>query len=347
MRVRQLLSSAVFLLSLPCGSYASSISVFSPGSGVPETISPIPSDFGTVSGSYLIPNDSSGQLLAVPFGGGKPTVFATIPGMTISGIFIPAGYGALSGDFLVTGNGNAAAVAPTGSVTNLALGNSVQGSTVAPSTFGANAGKVLLGNTLPSGGSQILTLNANGTTSVFVNLPGILDAFTLGFAPAGFGSVGGDLLVTDGDAGVIYDVSPAGVVSRFTTVPTDVGGLGLRQFAFAPVGFGIYGGDLFLSVAGSQNGGGSLGSVDILNSSGALVADLLQGTITTPYDPRGLYFVSSNQLLIADSATGDVLSVAPNAFTSVTPEPESLTLFATGVLALGAVVRRRVARTSA
>jgi hypothetical protein len=67
---------------------------------------------------------------------------------------------------------------------------------------------------------------------------------------------------------------------------------GLRWIAFAPAGFGNYGGDLFVSVAGRNGGGGTHGAIDVLNGSGQVVAHYKQGADLGPLDPRGLYFTA-------------------------------------------------------
>ena len=91
---------------------------------------------------------------------------------------------------------------------------------------------------------------------------------------------------------------------------------------------------------------GSLGSVDVLSGSGTLVADLVQGTVGMPFDPRGLYFVDSSQLLIADSDPS-ILAGTPAAFTAVTPEPSTFGLLLLGVGAIKAQARYRKHRRSA
>jgi hypothetical protein len=334
---------------LPIAAWCGPITIFSGPAGytLPETITPIPVGFGAVGGNYFVPDAATSQLLVVPAAGGAPTPFAAIPGGIVSGLFVPAGYGSLSGSFLVSGGGSAATVSPTGTVTPLSLSaTALEGATVAPAGFGSVGGKILLGN-VNGFTTQILVLNPDGTTSVFATLAAS-DPFTLGFAPAGFGSIGGDLLVTDGSSGKIYAVDASGNASLFDTLPipavTDVT-TGLRQFTFAPSGYGSYGGDLFVSVSGSADGGGSLGSVDIVNGSGSLVADLLEGTVGQPYDPRGLYFASNNQLLVGNAEPGEILSVTQDNFTStVTPEPPSVSLLALGIC--GVVVLRVRARNS-
>lgn len=169
------------------------------------------------------------------------------------------------------------------------------------------------------------------------------------FAPTGFGAYAGDLLVTDGTSGNIYAVNAASVASIFATLPVPVLGggavAGLRQAAFAPAGFGAYGGDLFVSVSGSQTGGGVSGSVDVVDRTGAVVAVLQQGTVGMPFDPRGLYFPNSNQLLIADTDPG-ILSAPPGAFTA-TPEPSSWILLFTVALPAALLTRSRRGRSAA
>ncbi len=339
----------ILLLALPAISRADSVTTFSTGGYlVPETITPIPIGFGSVGGNYFVPDASADKLFVMPAAGGAPTAFTTIPGSLTGGMFAPSGYGSLSGNFLIVGNGRAVSVNASGTVVPLTLSNDTLAATVAPTGFGSYGGKILLGNVESNGVSDILVLNPNGTTSVLASLgtqnsSGSPSTFSMGFAPSTFGQYAGDLIVTDSSSGKIYVITASGQVVVLATLPTPTvtsQTTGLREFAFAPAGYGAYGGDLFVSVSGSQNGGGSVGSLDVVNSSGTEVADLLQGTNASPLDPRGLYFVSSNQLLLSDADPG-VISITPTALNSTTPEPSSWALLLTGTLALFVMLRGR------
>lgn len=86
-----------------------------------------------------------------------------------------------------------------------------------------------------------------------------------------------------------------------------------------------------MSVSGSSNGSGTYGSVDVINSAGQFVGVISQGTVGEPFDPRGLYFASSSQLLIADSDPS-IYSAPVSAVTLPTPEPATARF---GLAALG------------
>ena len=208
-----LLVSLFFVALLhPLVGLASSISTFSGGGFMlPETVTPIPPGFGTVGGGYFVPDYNANMLFVVPAGGGAPTAFANLPpgfGGLISGLFVPAGYGTLSGQFLMTGAtdsssvGATFAVSASGVVTQVYPRDFFRGSASAPLGFGTVGGKILVGDDTGTP-TLVSVLNADGTTSQLATLDpaGNFDPFGMGFAPATFGAIGGKLLVTDGNSG--------------------------------------------------------------------------------------------------------------------------------------------------
>jgi hypothetical protein len=130
-------------------------------------------------------------------------------------------------------------------------------------------------------------------------------------------------------------------VNYFTTIPLVNDEAGLRQMAVAPTGFGPYGGDLLVSVAAINGGGGVFGAVDVINGQGNIVATLSQGALGAPLDPRGLYFESNSQLLIAN-ADPSIYSVSPSDFVAV-PEPGTFGALSLA-LGLGAICFYRRSR---
>jgi PEP-CTERM motif len=216
---------------------------------------------------------------------------------------------------------------------------------IAPAGFDSAGGQVLLANEGFATAPTVDTLNTNLGLSVLpgATFPSGTEPFGLAFVPSGFGSLTGDLLISDSNSDAIYALSPSGTLSLFTTVPFGPGQLGLRQMAFAPAGFGAYGGDLLVSVSGSNAGGGIAGSVDVLNGAGQVIAFLAEGTVGMPYDPRGLYFPDSTHVLIAD-ADPSILSAQSSDFTPgspAIPEPASVMLVGSGLVGLGFARRRK------
>jgi hypothetical protein len=355
--------------AVPSNAAPTDITTYAPGT-LPEDIVPVPSGSGFPSG-YLVDNPtqgfsgSAGQILNVPSGGGTPVPFVTFSSpqtlLPIAGAFLPSNYGAAAGQFFAAGvtNGNlgqsqAALISSTGGITALpnltGVGlNGYAGTAIAPSTFGtAPAGTVFLSNEGPTGGpGGVYTLNpattpSGMTVTQFASISGG-QPFGLIFAPTAFGSVGGNLLVADSVSGKIWAVSSTGSVSLFATVPLATGQVGNRDMVFAPAGFGAYGGDLLVSVSGSNRGGGVAGSVDVLNSSGAIVAFLATGVAGAPYDPRGLFFPDSTDLWVNNADPG-IFQAESSDFTPgspVTPVPTALPLFATGLGAMGLLGWRR------
>jgi hypothetical protein len=140
------------------------------------------------------------------------------------------------------------------------------------------------------------------------------------------------LLISDAGTGHIFAVDANGDSSLFATIPLGPNQYGLRQMAFAPAGFGNYGGDLFVSITGSVTGGGAYGAVAVLDASGQVVAILIEGNLLAPLDPRGLYFVDDQTLLIG--ASDPIYLATPQDFQAPTPEPATVLLFASGILGL-------------
>jgi PEP-CTERM motif len=207
---------------------------------------------------------------------------------------------------------------------------------IAPAGFGSYGGQLIVPN---GGNGNILAFSPNGSSSALASVPGT--PYNPAFAPTGFGNLDGRLFVDNANGGQIYSVAGSGSVSLFATIPLLPGQPGLRQMAFSPSGFLPGQGELlFVSVSGSISGGGTLGDIVALNSSGQIVYDLRKDLGLTKFDPRGLYFVDSQQLLVSD-ASDPIYSVSPPAFQAV-PEPASLILLVLGLAGPIALGMRRM-----
>ena len=203
---------------------------------------------------------------------------------------------------------------------------------LAPAGFGVYGGQLIVAN---SAGREVLAYTPNGTVSIVASP--FVSPFGLAFAPAGFGALGGDLFVSNGAANEIDVVRGDGTVSPFATISLLPGQTSLRQLAFSPSGFLPGSAErLFVSVSGSASGGGTLGDVLALDSSGQIVARLRTDLGLAKFDPRGLSFIDSQRLLVSD-ASDPILLVTPAAFV---PEPTTFSLLGIGTLGLLAYTRR-------
>jgi hypothetical protein len=310
---------------------ARAIHIFSTGMKVPESISLAPDGFGSLGGSYLIPDFVGNTIWDVPNAGGAPSVFASdTSSRFLGGLFLPTGWGASSGKYMAVGETNGAGnvrffdasgnfndmVAPVTQLTSPAI---------APAGFGTQTGVVIELNQA----GAFSTFATTSTNFSFRN-------FGIAFAPTGWGSVAGEMLVSNGVDGRIDAIDPSGSVSLFTTLLDK--GNGLRQMAFSPPGFlPGYGSLLFVSVSGSGGGGGTLGDVYAVDSSGQVVESLRTDLGLLKFDPRGLLFLADGDLLISD-ASDPIYLVGPSDFRSLVPEPASLALLASGLALIGSVL---------
>jgi hypothetical protein len=184
-------------------------------------------------------------------------------------------------------------------------------------------------------------------------MPNDAGAFGVAFAPTTFGADAGDLFVSDDRSGKLYVLSAAGVATKFATLPLPTGFVdpGLRQIAFAPAGFTMpdgkeLGGDLFVSIAAQNGGGGTDGVIDVLDAEGDTVAHYFVGGGATPLDPRGLFFVNNTTLLVANADPGIEL-LTPSDFvpgSPAVPEPSTWAMMLLGFAGLGYAGWRRATR---
>jgi hypothetical protein len=322
----------LFLTSLDIGPVVAA-SEFTTGDFiVPEGIVTLP------GGDFLLSDEGGSTIYNIPATGGPPTSSTSLNFRPYNELVLPSGY-ADQGQYLVYGvngsfnsgvlalRGASGVGAPTNEVT--VPGKWFTTAVVAAANYGAiAAGEVVLANTFASATSpaSIVALNPSGTAvSTFVTLPGI-DAFGVGFAPSSFGADAGDMFVSDSQSGRIYTINTAGQPTLFAILPlpTEYNDPGLRQFAWAPADFGSFGGDLFVSIAAQNGGGGTTGEVDVLDAAGDTVGHYAIGDNTAPLDPRGLFFVNSTTLLVANADPG-ILLLTPSDFVSGSPVPETST----------------------
>jgi hypothetical protein len=316
MRLRSLVLLALLGAALWVSSVAGAVSIFATIGppempGTPETVA------RTASGSFLVTDagpDGSGPIWTVPATGGTATQVASAAYSLRDGVFLPANFGSVGGQFLVVGGeatengtGFASTMNSSFALTPYASqANSLWTTPVVASGFGQHKREVLVTNqgsgTDPSshdGSVDIFT--PEGTVGRLAELPALDTPFGAALAPTGFGAVGGTLLVSDAGAGGIYSVNPTGKVSLFTTLPLAADQGGLRQIAFAPSGWGKYSGNLFVSLQRRD--------IDIVNRSGSII-----GKISGTFNPRGLLFttISGNPtLLFSDTLNGAIQKAGP------------------------------------
>jgi hypothetical protein len=347
MKIRRALwSVALILLVLSSATIANAaLTIFGTGFSLPESISQAPAGFGTYRGDIFIPdpgiaNAGLGLIQYLPQTGGSATVFVTLPGGSenpLGGLFLPSTFGAYGGQFLAVGHdlpgAFVMAVASDGTVTpvtSIPAGGEFVTPVLAPAGFGSVAGQVLI-TTNVGGNGTVNALDQTGHLSAFASVPGAA-LFGAAIAPQGFGSVGGELLATDAASGKIFAIDSNGNASLFTTVTLGLNQPGLRQIAFAPAGFGSYGGDLFVSVSGSGAGGGTFGALVVVDANGNVIATLIVGTQLSAFDPRGLYFPDSQNLLI--SSSDPIYVGTPRDFQPTIPEPTTILLVGSGMMGL-------------
>jgi hypothetical protein len=289
--------------------------------GVPEAIVQVPSGgpFNALTGDFLVPDATLQKIWRVPQNGGAPATFSFELGISaIGGLFLPSNWGDNTGKFLTSGFGSGSSsiliFEPNG---DFAFFLNQEGVTfadavIAPSGFGTLGGNLLVAD---EGGKVWVVTPGGVSTQLGPNL-GFL-AFGVTFAPAGFGTIGGKLLVSNGNGGNIVALDANGTVTPFITLTLEQGQTGLRQMAFSPAGFipGV-GTLLFVSVSGSQAGGGTLGDVLALDSTGTTVFSLRRDLGLTTFDPRGLLFTEAG-LLVSDASVGKILRITSEDFAFV------------------------------
>ncbi len=325
------------------GSTTTTTSVFATGSfGLPEAITTAPAGYG---GGYLVADALTDNVYSIGANGGAASVLANTGFATLAAVNLGSYYGSLSGQLLVAGEANnlaeVATVSHTGQVTDLfstatsSLGEGqISGAAVASQAFGSiAAGQVVM--TAVNGGIDALSANGKSFTT-FATLPGGVQAFGIAFD-------GSKMFVDEAGNGNLYSVNTQGVVSLVTTlaVPVGAGNGGGRQMAIAPAGFGTYGGDLFVSVSGSTQGGGDLGTIYVVDpATGALVATFDQGSATNPLDPRGLLFttIDGQTVLLASNGDPEIDIVTSKSFTATAPEIDPASAASAMTLLLGGLL---------
>jgi hypothetical protein len=292
---------------------AAQIEVFSTGQyGTPETISLVPLGFGAYEGSYFIPDFRLANIWIVPHTGGPPTPFLPAPlgdpGSIQSGLFLPPGWGQNSVGYLLAMN----FMRVFDSAGNSTLFDAVHSGAftlplLAPAGYGTFGGNLFVSD---QNGFIWRAEPPSGELAVFKDLTGspcVNDPFGMEFTPGNFGAFSNRLMASHTLAGSVVAVAPDGTESLFANLPLADGQTGLRQMLMTPGDYfmdalGIPGPLLLLSVSGSNQGGGTLGALVALDSTGTVVAHLREGGILQKFDPRGMVMTDDAHILISDTS---------------------------------------------
>jgi hypothetical protein len=274
-------------------------SVFATGMQIPETITP------TASGSlYVTDADDAGDIWGVPAAGGAASSLAQAGYSLRGGLLLPSTFGSVGGQFLVVGE---FAASTMNTATNIVTPYHSQADTiwtqpVLASSFGSLSGDVLVTNQGVVGPGSVDYFTPAGGVGRLATFPSGIVPFGAVLAGASFGEVGGvSLFVSDAVGGGLYTVDTAGHIRLFTTIPLGTGQSGLRQIAFAPKGWGRWGGNLFVSV--------NTRDIVVVNRDGVVI-----GKISGAFNPRGLLFTTiagKPTLLFSNTAVGNILAAGP------------------------------------
>jgi|GEM_PF-3278972 len=356
------------------------ISTVASGMYTPESISIAPSSYGSYGGNYFIPDagsntlTTSGSVWMIDKTTNSPSQFLTsadpyLAQHPLGGLFLPnTGWGNYSGQYLVSGYTSD----PDGPHSYLTLYDSDKNATPILTDYHHLGGvsnlcdPVIYGDSLIVTDQQgyLLSVKYNAATgdfdaTEFVNFvtgpaADYVNPFGITVASAGFGSVGGSLLVSEATTDAthpsgprIVSVDSSGNIADFATINIS-GKTRLRQMEMAPEGFlsnlGINEQVLLVSATDSQYGGG-LGTLLALNGEGSIVAYLKTGTDLLKFDPRGICITTDGNLLVSD-ASDPILFAQPDDFVkgdpTVVPEPSTLAAFGIGCISL--LIRRRRSR---
>ncbi len=349
---------------------AAALTNFSTGMLTPETISPANGAYGgAYDDYYFVPdpgrvsgNPAQTKVWLVPKASGNPLVFSPTSGTlnttTVGGVFLPSGWNSYSNKFMTVGwagSGNTRTAyfnvyeADGSYTTKLSLDSLPKTPVVAPAGWGSVGGNLLIAD----GGPAVYRIGTDWQRYDFVTTftPYPETArFGLAFAPAGWGSAGGKLMASselrEADTlgniisitGRITAIDSSGVESIWAEFPLPLYMNGLRQMAFAPDDF-IPGYDelLLVSVSNSTTGGGSQGDIWAFDQTGRKVASLRNDLGLTKFDPRGMYFIDDDTLLVSD-ASDPIWKVESSDF-RVVPLPSTFLLL--GPILIGLAGWRR------
>jgi len=298
---------------------------FSVFGAVPETIA---LSQGTYAPGFFIPELSTETIYHVSPDGSTVSSFAV--GMfahPVDAIFAPNEFGGL-GTRLFVCNQNSpdlpiqpavVVVDANGTVSSFAdtpgQWSSVTGLVHIPSSLGGpNAGSLIATDEFDPDGfnlvGSIFRIDSNGAVSLLVSPVGV-QIFTPALAPLEFNPIGNSIFVGQADGSLVLRFDPlTNNVSEFSSVDLAPGQTGLRQIAFSPIGwFAPLAPNLadkslmVISISGSQNGGGTNGSLAILDAAGSIVARFTSSAPGRVFDPRGLLF-DGDHLLVSNAAAG-------------------------------------------
>jgi hypothetical protein len=167
----------------------------------------LPSNFGSWGGQYFVVGGSANGAFgsAIASDGTVTQVVPYIPGtQLVTPVVAPAGFGSVAGQILATNNnGTVTAIDQSGNISTFATvpGALLFGAALAPQGFGAFGGDLLVSD---GGSGNIFAIDAQGNATLFAtvqrgpNQPGLRQ---MTFAPNGFGTYGGDLVLSISGSG--------------------------------------------------------------------------------------------------------------------------------------------------